>query len=67
MDKVLTYCLRGIIRYLDGDLEKFEKYRDKALEMYHNEYGVTTIEELIPDCIKDNLYETVRQHANSKK
>lgn len=35
--------------------------------MYHNEYGVTTIEELIPDCIKDNLYETVRQHANSKK
>lgn len=36
MDKVLEYCYRGIIRYLDGDVELFKKYVDKAIELNVN-------------------------------
>lgn len=32
MDKALEYCARSIIRYLDGDVETFKKYINKAME-----------------------------------
>lgn len=33
MNKILEYCARGIIRYLDGDNDKFESYVRKAIEL----------------------------------
>lgn len=59
LDKVLEYSMRSIIRYLDGDVDLFKKYKDKAMKIYEYESGVTTIGELIPDCTKKNLYEMV--------
>lgn len=32
-DKVLKYCMRGIVRYLDGDVDKFNEYVNKAIEI----------------------------------
>lgn len=59
MDKVLEYCLRGIVRYLDGDIDSFRNYRDKALEIYELETSITTIGEVISDKTKKNLHEMV--------
>lgn len=55
---ILKYCMRGIIRYLNGDIDEFNSYKNKAMKIYHNEY-VITIEDLIPKDIKIKLYEMV--------
>ena len=34
--EVLEYCVRGVIRYLDGDIELFQKYIHKAMMHYKN-------------------------------
>lgn len=31
--EVLEYCIRGIIQYLDGDVEQFNKHVEKAMEL----------------------------------
>ncbi len=33
MDKVLEYCTRGIIQYLNGDYEKFNNYKQRAIKI----------------------------------
>lgn len=33
MDKVLEYCTRGIIQYLNGDYERFNDYKNKAIRL----------------------------------
>lgn len=32
-DLVLKYCARGIIRYLNGDVDRFRYYVNKAMEL----------------------------------
>lgn len=32
-DLVLKYCARGIIRYLNGDVDRFRYYVNKAVEL----------------------------------
>jgi hypothetical protein len=32
-DKALEYCARGIIRHLNGDIEKFRYYVDRAMKL----------------------------------
>ncbi len=55
---VLKYCMRSIVRYLNGDIEKFNLYKNKALEIYNDEYKII-IEDLIPEDIKIKLYKMV--------
>lgn len=55
---ILKYCMRGIVRYLNGDIEKFNFYKNKAMKIYHDEYEIT-IEDLIPKDIKIKLYKMV--------
>lgn len=33
-DEALKYCMRGIIQYLDGNVDKFRYFVDKAMELY---------------------------------
>lgn len=33
MTEVLEYCMRSIVRYLDGDKDKFNEYVEKAIEV----------------------------------
>lgn len=35
-EKTLEYCMRGIIRYLNGEVDLFEKYINKAMKMEKN-------------------------------
>jgi hypothetical protein len=37
---VLAYCLRAIVRYLDGNYELFNHYRDTAMQLYYEEIGI---------------------------
>lgn len=39
-EKALEYCMRGIVRYLDGDVELFKSYVNKAIQ----------IEEILCEC-----------------
>ncbi|HHV27403.1 hypothetical protein FYJ27_05300 [Anaerosalibacter bizertensis] len=55
----IEYCARAIIRHLNGDLKLFESYRDKAIETYHREQCICSIEEMIPDRTKKKLYKLV--------
>lgn len=57
-DKVLEYCMRGIVMYLNGDVEQFERYKDIATEIYKKEYGFI-IADRIPESVKLKLYEMV--------
>jgi hypothetical protein len=29
---ILIYCMKSIVQYLNGDIEKFERYRDLAMQ-----------------------------------
>jgi hypothetical protein len=35
-EKVLEYCIRGIVRYLGGDINTFNKYVNKARKINKN-------------------------------
>lgn len=34
--ETLQYCIRGIIQYLDGDIDKFKQYVNKAMKLEKN-------------------------------
>ncbi len=55
---ILKYCMRGIIRYLNGDIDKFNSYKNKAINIYKNEY-LFELGDLIPQETKIKLYEMV--------
>lgn len=55
----LEYCLRAIIRHINGDTEYFEKYRDIAVEEYEKVTTIARLGELIPDRTKEKLYRMV--------
>jgi hypothetical protein len=55
----MKYCARAVIRHLNGDIEKFERYRDLAMHAYEKERCITTIGELISATTKKKMYEMV--------
>ena len=59
MFEALEYCARAVIRHLNGDFKLFEKYRNKAIEIYEEEKSIVTIGEMIPNSTKEKLYEMV--------
>lgn len=59
LDKdVLRYSMRSIIQYLNGDINMFNFYKDKAMQIYRNEYEFI-LEDVIPESTKLQLYEMV--------
>lgn len=59
MDKLDKYIFKSVINYLDGDMELFNNYKNKAIEIYEEEKNIITIEELLPRKVKHQLYEMV--------
>lgn len=61
--EVLEHCLRGIVQYLNGDVEKFRKHANKAMEIHQKESFNAecnySIEDLIPVETKYKLYQMV--------
>lgn len=55
----IEYCLRAVVQYLNGDFKLFKKYRDRAMEIYENERGLCSIEEVIPNSTRKKLYKMV--------
>ena len=55
---ILKYCMRSIVRYLNGDIKKFNFYKNKAMNIYRNEY-LFELGDLIPHDTKIKLYEMV--------
>ena len=55
---ILKYCMRGIVRCLNEDIEKFNSYKNKAMNIYKSEY-LFEIGDLIPHDTKIELYEMV--------
>ena len=55
----MEYCARAVVRYLNGDFKLFEKYRNKAIEIYEEEKNIVTIGEMIPRQTREKLYEMV--------
>lgn len=53
------YCARAVIRYLNGDMDLFKSYTNKAMKLYEQEKNITTVEEMIPTNTKIKLYEMV--------
>lgn len=59
MLEALEYCARAVIRYLNGDMDLFKSYTNKAMKLYEQEKNITTVEEMIPTNTKIKLYEMV--------
>ncbi len=57
--EVDKYIGRAVIRYLNGDMNLFYKYVNKAMQIYEQEKCIVTIEELVGEEIKNSLYELV--------
>ena len=55
---ILKYCMRGIVQYLDGNIDKFNSYKNKAMNIYKNEH-LFELGDLIPQETKIKLYEMV--------
>jgi len=47
-DKALEYCARGIIRYLNGDVDRFRYYVNKAMKL--NDYISCDCSNPMVDC-----------------
>lgn len=60
MDKVVEYCMRGIIQYLEGDTILFNKYKQKAMDIYseiiEDELGMYRLENRITEREKQQIY-----------
>ncbi|WP_069649653.1 hypothetical protein [Caloranaerobacter ferrireducens] len=58
---VNRYCVRGVIRYLNGDIEEFRRLRNMALQIYeeeeYNRKSICTIGELTPAFVKNKIYQ----------
>lgn len=59
MFETIEYCARAVVRHLNGDFKLFEKYRNKAIEIYEEEKNIVTIGEMIPRQTREKLYEMV--------
>lgn len=61
--EVLQYCLRGIVQHLNGDIDRFNDYVEKATRIYENEKFIEKckypISNLIPEETKKKLYQMV--------
>ncbi len=55
---ILEYCMRSIVQYLNGDIDKFNSYKNKAMNIYKNEH-LFELRDLIPQETKIKLYEMV--------
>lgn len=53
------YCARAVIRYLNGGMNLFYTYVNKAMKIYEQEKCIATISELIDNNTKYRLYEMV--------
>ena len=36
MDNLLLYCARAIVTHLNGDIDRFNAYKDKAMDIYED-------------------------------
>ena len=57
--QALKYCARAVVRYLDGDMDLFDKYVQMALMIHEKETSIATVGELVPERTKQKLYEMV--------
>lgn len=64
MDDVLRYCMKGIVRYLNGDIRQFEHYKNIAINIYQEECSFI-IADRIPETVKIKLYEMVGEHGKA--
>lgn len=55
---ILEYCARAIVQFLNSDIDKFTKYKNKAMNIYKNEC-LFELGDLIPQETKIKLYEMV--------
>lgn len=64
MESINSYIARSIIRYLNGDIEKFRRLRNMALMIYEEEeyqrHCICSIGDLTPELIKRKLYRITR-------
>jgi len=63
LDKVLELCFRSIVSYLDGDYEKSELYKSRAVALNKKlEFERSCrypVRELVSDETEDKLYKLV--------
>ena len=59
MFEALKYYTRAVIRHLNGDMDLFKSYTNKAIEIYEAEKNIVTIGEMIPRQTREKLYEMV--------
>jgi len=59
MLKIDKYIARAVIRYLNGDMKLFERYRNIALKLLEKEKEFIAVEELIDKDTKAKLYNMV--------
>ena len=59
MLKIDKYIARAVIRYLNGDMKLFERYRNIALKLMEKEKEFIAVEELIDKDTKAKLYNMV--------
>ncbi len=56
----IEYYARAITRHLNGDIKLSKEYEKRAVEAYHREQCICSIEEMIPGSTKERLYKLVR-------
>ena len=57
--EAIEYCARAVVRHLNGDMNLFYTYRDKAMKIHEQENCICRIGEMIPAKIREELYELV--------
>lgn len=57
--KIDKYIGRAVVRYLNGDMKLFERYRNIALKLLEKEKEFIAVEELIDKDTKAKLYNMV--------
>lgn len=66
MLKIDKYIARAVIRYLNGDMKLFERYRNIALKLLEKEKEFIAVEELIDKDTKAKLYNMVSWNGKEK-
>lgn len=65
VDKVLEYCVRGIIQHLNGDYGQFNEYKNKAIGIYKEvkfeESCIYPVSDMVPEEVYRNLREITIQ------
>ena len=55
----IEYCARAVVRYLNGDMDLFKSYTNKAMKIYEQENCIAAIGEMVPRQTREKLYEMV--------